>query len=354
MIPRLSCEQGRCQGHFTEEKIDCWGGEGLVQGQQEDRRQRLDWDKARCLWIPPSTCFPLPLLSPTVPLHTCLGWGRVGVEDTADPQSAPHPPGASPWVALPGTQSPVPMGQPSPWELWDRPVATIWVSLRATAAAVGDLFAALPGPSSVHPAPTVYVTLTCAFRYGREDLDVLGLTFRKDLFVANVQSFPPAPEDKKPLTRLQERLIKKLGEHAYPFTFEVRDCQPRPRPEAPPVGSPLGRRSGATRAAAPRNLVSQSTLGPGALSHCLVSLLWPLRGVSPPPLSHSSDPPDSRSLVGGSGCRGMQRKKEPFLATGSLQGRLLPQTGCPLAQLQPSSPMRDGKCWISLSAIFPF
>ncbi|MEJ1274175.1 arrestin beta 1 [Cricetulus griseus] len=67
----------------------------------------------------------------------------------------------------------------------------------------------------------VYVTLTCAFRYGREDLDVLGLTFRKDLFVANVQSFPPAPEDKKPLTRLQERLIKKLGEHAYPFTFEI-------------------------------------------------------------------------------------------------------------------------------------
>lgn len=75
-------------------------------------------------------------------------------------------------------------------------------------------------------SPTVFVTLTCAFRYGREDLDVLGLTFRKDLFVANVQSFPPAPEDKKALTRLQERLIRKLGEHAYPFTFEVRDCQP--------------------------------------------------------------------------------------------------------------------------------
>ncbi|XP_043849207.1 beta-arrestin-1 isoform X3 [Dromiciops gliroides] len=66
----------------------------------------------------------------------------------------------------------------------------------------------------------VYVTLTCAFRYGREDLDVLGLTFRKDLFVANIQSFPPAPED-RPLTRLQERLIRKLGEHAYPFTFEI-------------------------------------------------------------------------------------------------------------------------------------
>uniref|UniRef100_A0A8C6ZRI2 Beta-arrestin-1 n=1 Tax=Nothoprocta perdicaria TaxID=30464 RepID=A0A8C6ZRI2_NOTPE len=67
----------------------------------------------------------------------------------------------------------------------------------------------------------MFVTLTCAFRYGREDLDVLGLTFRKDLFVANAQAFPPAPEDRKPLTRLQERLIKKLGEHAYPFTFEI-------------------------------------------------------------------------------------------------------------------------------------
>ncbi|PWA19363.1 hypothetical protein CCH79_00018332, partial [Gambusia affinis] len=67
----------------------------------------------------------------------------------------------------------------------------------------------------------VFVTLTCAFRYGREDLDVLGLTFRKDLFVANIQAFPPLPEEKKTLTRLQERLIKKLGEHAYPFTFEI-------------------------------------------------------------------------------------------------------------------------------------
>lgn len=80
-----------------------------------------------------------------------------------------------------------------------------------------------PHPPTILPlSPSaVFVTLTCAFRYGREDLDVLGLTFRKDLFVANSQAFPPVPEDKKPLTRLQERLIKKLGEHAYPFTFEV-------------------------------------------------------------------------------------------------------------------------------------
>ena len=33
----------------------------------------------------------------------------------------------------------------------------------------------------------VYANILAAFRYGREDLDVLGLTFRKDLFVSSVQ-----------------------------------------------------------------------------------------------------------------------------------------------------------------------
>ncbi|XP_041820856.1 arrestin, beta 2b [Chelmon rostratus] len=67
----------------------------------------------------------------------------------------------------------------------------------------------------------VFVTLTCAFRYGREDLDVLGLSFRKDLYVNTVQAFPPLQEEKKPLSHLQERLLKKLGQHAYPFSFTI-------------------------------------------------------------------------------------------------------------------------------------
>lgn len=69
--------------------------------------------------------------------------------------------------------------------------------------------------------PPVFATLTCAFRYGREDLDVLGLSFRKDLYVSTVQVFPPTQEKKTPLSRLQERLLKKLGQHAYPFHFTV-------------------------------------------------------------------------------------------------------------------------------------
>lgn len=67
----------------------------------------------------------------------------------------------------------------------------------------------------------VFGQVLAAFRYGREDLDVLGLTFRKDLYLAHEQIYPPLSETERPLTRLQERLIKKLGPNAYPFYFEV-------------------------------------------------------------------------------------------------------------------------------------
>ena len=33
----------------------------------------------------------------------------------------------------------------------------------------------------------VYAHILAAFRYGREDLDVLGLTFRKDLYLSSMQ-----------------------------------------------------------------------------------------------------------------------------------------------------------------------
>ncbi|XP_068164735.1 arrestin red cell-like [Antennarius striatus] len=67
----------------------------------------------------------------------------------------------------------------------------------------------------------VFVTLTCAFRYGREDLDVLGLTFQKNLYVVTVQAVPPLQKEQKPLSPLQEKLLKKLGQHAYPFNFTI-------------------------------------------------------------------------------------------------------------------------------------
>lgn len=68
----------------------------------------------------------------------------------------------------------------------------------------------------------VFGHVLAAFKYGREDLDVLGLTFRKDLYLAAEQIYPVVPgAQQRKLTRLQEKLIKKLGNNAYPFYFEL-------------------------------------------------------------------------------------------------------------------------------------
>ncbi|XP_047984595.1 beta-arrestin-1 isoform X3 [Leguminivora glycinivorella] len=67
----------------------------------------------------------------------------------------------------------------------------------------------------------VFGHVLAAFRYGREDLDVLGLTFRKDLYLAAEQIYPATTALKRPLTRLQERLVRKLGPAAHPFYFEL-------------------------------------------------------------------------------------------------------------------------------------
>ncbi|XP_043378558.1 S-arrestin isoform X6 [Chelonia mydas] len=71
----------------------------------------------------------------------------------------------------------------------------------------------------------VYVTLTCAFRYGQEDIDVMGLTFRKDLFFSRIQLYPPV-EKWESLSQLQECLMKKLGNNAYPFVLTFPDYLP--------------------------------------------------------------------------------------------------------------------------------
>lgn len=70
-------------------------------------------------------------------------------------------------------------------------------------------------------ALTVFVQLVCAFRYGSDDLDVIGLCFRKDIWIQQVQIYP---ENHKPaLTAMHETLLKKAGDNAYPFSFEVCD-----------------------------------------------------------------------------------------------------------------------------------
>lgn len=64
----------------------------------------------------------------------------------------------------------------------------------------------------------VFGQLVCSFRYGRENDEVMGLNFQKDLFLASEQLYPP--KDLIP-TKLQERLMKKLGPDSLPFTFKM-------------------------------------------------------------------------------------------------------------------------------------
>ncbi|XP_071402055.1 arrestin 3a, retinal (X-arrestin) [Centroberyx affinis] len=65
----------------------------------------------------------------------------------------------------------------------------------------------------------VFVQLACAFRYGSEDLDVIGLSFRKDIWFKQIQIYPAV--HKPTLTPMHDTLMKKAGDNAQPFTFEI-------------------------------------------------------------------------------------------------------------------------------------
>ncbi|XP_037643370.1 S-arrestin a [Sebastes umbrosus] len=73
----------------------------------------------------------------------------------------------------------------------------------------------------------VFVTLSCTFRYGRNDMDVMGIAFRRELYLSTRQVYPPLQDREKGIhTRTQAKLIRKLGDNAYPFFFEFPDNLP--------------------------------------------------------------------------------------------------------------------------------
>lgn len=98
--------------------------------------------------------------------------------------------------------------------------------------------------NSTYGNKRVMASLTCAFRYGREDLDVLGLTFRKELHSEKQQVYPPLDVNNDKLcTRLQERLLRKLGHNAYPFFFKLPNnspCSVTLQPAPGDTGKPCG------------------------------------------------------------------------------------------------------------------
>ncbi|KAM4555432.1 arrestin 3b, retinal (X-arrestin) [Odontesthes bonariensis] len=66
----------------------------------------------------------------------------------------------------------------------------------------------------------VYVYLACAFRYGSDDLDVIGLSFRRDIWIQRVQVYP-ATNETVPKSPMLDCLMKKVGEQGCPFSFQM-------------------------------------------------------------------------------------------------------------------------------------
>uniref|UniRef100_A0AAX7TKD4 Arrestin-C n=1 Tax=Astatotilapia calliptera TaxID=8154 RepID=A0AAX7TKD4_ASTCA len=70
----------------------------------------------------------------------------------------------------------------------------------------------------------VFVQLACAFRYGSDDLDVMGLCFRKDIWMQQTQLYPNG--EKPALSAMHDTLLKKAGDNAHPFSFEIPNNLP--------------------------------------------------------------------------------------------------------------------------------
>ncbi|XP_077472103.1 S-arrestin a isoform X2 [Stigmatopora argus] len=73
----------------------------------------------------------------------------------------------------------------------------------------------------------VFVTVSCTFRYGRDDMDVMGIAFRRELYLSTRQVYPPLQDREQGVhTRMQAKLLRKLGDDAHPFFFEFPDNLP--------------------------------------------------------------------------------------------------------------------------------
>ncbi|XP_066506034.1 arrestin 3b, retinal (X-arrestin) [Hoplias malabaricus] len=89
----------------------------------------------------------------------------------------------------------------------------------------------------------VWVQLVCAFRYGRDDLDVIGLSFRKDIWIQHIQIYPSPLGEKPTNTPMQDALMKKAGEDGHPFTFNIPTnlpCSVTLQPAPGDTGKPCG------------------------------------------------------------------------------------------------------------------
>jgi arrestin-2 len=71
----------------------------------------------------------------------------------------------------------------------------------------------------------VYGQLVTVYRFGREEDEVMGVKFSKEMILGKEQVYPMV-NTKAEMTPMQERLIKKLGNNAFPLTFTFPSQSP--------------------------------------------------------------------------------------------------------------------------------
>lgn len=84
--------------------------------------------------------------------------------------------------------------------------------------------------------------MTTTFRYGREEDEVMGIKFSKELVLCREQ-IVPIKKEKQDMTPVQERLLKRLGATAFPFLFQFPQTSPSSvtlQPGDDDQGKPLG------------------------------------------------------------------------------------------------------------------
>merc|ERR1712212_1006045 len=87
----------------------------------------------------------------------------------------------------------------------------------------------------------VFATVTVTYRFGREEDEVMGLNFSKEMQLTTQQVYP-STENREP-TGVQERLIQKLGGNAHTFSVtlpESAPCSVQLHPGEEETSKPMG------------------------------------------------------------------------------------------------------------------
>ncbi|KAG1660949.1 Arrestin [Nymphon striatum] len=87
----------------------------------------------------------------------------------------------------------------------------------------------------------VFGQLVAEFRYGREQDEIMGLHFSKELYLASEQIFPMTK--KIEITKSQDKLLSRLGPNAFAFSFQIPKDAPASvtiQPGADEMTAPCG------------------------------------------------------------------------------------------------------------------